>query len=197
MYKVIGLPMTRTLRVLWALEELGLPYELDPAKPQSDEARAFNPSGKVPALIVDGETITDSVAIMTFLADKHGGLTAPAGTLARAHQDAVTNMLLDEMDAILWMAARHSFILPEERRVPEIKDSLQWEFARSLERIEAKLTGDFIAGDSFTIADILLTHCLRWAHNAKFEIESAALQDYLARMQGRDAFQRLLETYAK
>jgi glutathione S-transferase len=126
MYQVIGVPKTRAFRVLWTLEELGQSYDLVPAQPQSAEARAANPSGKVPALVEDGESITDSVAIITYLADKHGALTAPAGTLARAKQDAITNMVIDEMDAILWTAARHSFILPEDRRVPEIKDSLNW-----------------------------------------------------------------------
>jgi len=196
MYKVIGKPMTRTFRVLWALEELEQPYELEDAAPQSVGIRNYNPSGKVPALVVDGTTVTDSVAIITYLSDKHGALTAPAGTLARARQDSVTNMLNDEMDALLWMAARHSFALPEEQRVPAIKDSLRWEFARSVSRVEARLTDEFIAGDRFSIADILLTHCLNWARGAKFEIESEALLAYGKRMRDRAAFQRVV-TLAK
>ncbi|TNJ46279.1 glutathione S-transferase family protein [Phaeobacter sp. B1627] len=190
MYKVIGKPMTRTFRVLWALEELGVPYALDPASPQSDAVRAYNPSGKVPVLLEDGEIITDSVAIITYLADKHGGLTAPTGSLARAKQDAITNMVIDEMDALLWTAARHSFALPEEHRVPEIKPSLRWEFGRSVARIEGRMTGDFVAGDSFTIADILLTHCLNWARGAKFDVNSERLVSYGKRMRARPAFQR-------
>ena len=192
MYHVVGLPLTRTFRVLWALEELGQPYELTPAKPQSDEARAANPSGKIPVLIEGGETITDSVAIMTYLADKHGALTAPAGTLARAKQDAMTLMVNDEMDAILWTYARHSFALPEEHRVPEVKDSLRWEFANSVKRMEAKLTSEFLAGDRFTIADILLTHCLNWARGAKLEVASEPLLAYGERMRARPAYQRVV-----
>ena len=72
MYKVYGTLNTRTLRVLWTLEELGQPYELIECKPQSDVIRAVNPTGKVPALQDGDDTITDSVAIMTYLADKHG-----------------------------------------------------------------------------------------------------------------------------
>ncbi len=195
-YKVIGKPMTRTFRVLWALEELEQPYELEDAAPQSAEIRKYNPAGKVPTLVVDGTTVTDSVAIITYLADKHGALTAPAGTLARARQDSVTNMLNDEMDALLWMAARHRFALPEEQRVPAINDSLRWEFARSVSSVEARLTDEFIAGDSFSIADILLTHCLNWARGAKFEVESEALLAYGKRMRDRAAFQRVV-TLAK
>ena len=193
MYKVIGFPLTRTFRVLWALEELGQAYELSPAKPQSDEARAANPSGKIPVLIEAGGSITDSMAIITYLADKHGALTAPAGTLARAKQDSITNMINDEMDAILWAAARHTFVLPEEHRVPEVKTSLRGEFSNSIKRVESRLTGEFIAGDQFTIADILLTHCLNWARGANFDVESEALLDYGKRMRARPAFQRVAE----
>ena len=83
--------------------------------------RAFNPAGKVPVLVVDGEPITDSTAILHYLADRHRALTYPAGTLDRARQDSLTQFLLDEFDAALWVAARHSFILPEELRMPAIK----------------------------------------------------------------------------
>ena len=83
MYTVVGAPMTRSFRVLWALEELGQPYELIPALPQSPEILEVTDSGKVPALIEGDAVLTDSTAIITYLADKHGSLTAPAGTLAR------------------------------------------------------------------------------------------------------------------
>ncbi|KUP95025.1 glutathione S-transferase family protein [Tritonibacter horizontis] len=191
MYKVIGAPLTRTFRVLWTLEELGLDYSHQPAKPQSDEARSYDAAGKVPILIEGEAVITDSLAIMTYLADKHGSLTAPAGTIARAQQDSVINLVNDELDALLWVAARHSFALPEEWRVPAIKPSLKWEFARSISRVESRLTGEYLAGDRFSIADILLTHCLNWAFGAKFEIESPALLAYGKRMRSRAAFQRV------
>ncbi|MCA0857869.1 glutathione S-transferase family protein [Phaeobacter italicus] len=191
MYTVIGKQLTRCYRVLWALEELGQEYDLNPALPQSPDVLALNPSGKVPILVEDGEAITDSTAIITYLADKHGQLTAPAGTLARAKQDAVTHLLLDELDAVLWTAARHSFILPEDKRVPEVKDSLKWEFARSLNRLEARMQGPYLMGEDFTIADIICTHCLNWAYSAKFPLENKALLEYSKRMRSRPAFQKV------
>ncbi|WP_281708060.1 glutathione S-transferase family protein [Phaeobacter italicus] len=191
MYTVIGKQLTRCYRVLWALEELGQEYDLNPALPQSPDVLALNPSGKVPILVENGEAITDSTAIITYLADKHGKLTAPAGTLARAKQDAVTHMLLDELDAVLWTAARHSFILPEDKRVPEVKDSLKWEFARSLNRLEARMQGPYLMGEDFTIADIICTHCLNWAYSAKFPLENKALLEYSKRMRSRPAFQKV------
>ncbi|KIC09409.1 glutathione S-transferase [Leisingera sp. ANG-M1] len=191
MYTVTGIPLTRTFRVLWALEELGEPYELLQHGPRSPEVQALNVSGKVPVLQAEGETITDSTAILTYLADKHGALTAPAGTVARAKQDAMTHLLLDEVDAVLWAAARHSFILPEDQRVPEVKGSLKWEFAHNLARLEGKMAGPFLMGEEFTIADIICTHCLNWARSAKFPVEGEKIQDYGRRMRAREAFQRV------
>lgn len=75
MYKLIGNPQTRTFRVIWCLEELGEPYELNAASPRSKEIAELNPSGKVPALVTDEGTIIDSTAICQYLADKHGKLT--------------------------------------------------------------------------------------------------------------------------
>ena len=109
---------------------------------------ALNPSGKVP-VFKDGDLVlTDSTAIMTYLADKHGGLTHAAGTPDRARQDALTHCILDEIDAVLWTAARHSFILPKEQRVADVKPSLMWEYAHNIERLMNRLEGPYLMGDN-------------------------------------------------
>ncbi len=79
MYTVIGPVKSRAMRVLWMLEELGEAYNHIDAAPRSDEARTYNPSGKVPALIDGAEVLTDSMAILTYLADKHGKLHRTGG----------------------------------------------------------------------------------------------------------------------
>jgi glutathione S-transferase len=191
MYKVHGTPFTRTFRVLWALEEMELPYELNPATPHSEDVRRLNASGKIPVLEVDGAVLTDSTAILTYLADKHGKFTHPAGTLERAAQDGLTQLILDEFDSVLWTASRHSFVLPEDQRCPEIKDSLKWEFARSLDRLEPRIEGPFLMGETMTIADIILSHCLNWAFSAKFPIQNEAALAYSKSMRARPAFQRV------
>ncbi|MBF9059614.1 glutathione S-transferase [Rhodobacterales bacterium HKCCSP123] len=193
-YTVIGNVKSRALRVLWTLEELGLDYEHVDAGPRSDEVTRISPAGKVPVLVVDGVPITDSVAIMTFLADRHGALTFPAGTIDRARQDSLTQMILDEIDAVLWTAARHSFVLPEELRVEGIKDSLKWEFAKSETALVRRMAedGPFLMGETMTIADILLAHCGGWAIAAKFPISEPRLRDHIAMMRDRPAFHRAL-----
>jgi glutathione S-transferase len=148
-YKVIGAVRSRTMRVLWMLEEIGVPYEHVAAAPRSEEVTRFNPAGKVPVLIADGVPITDSVAIMTFLGDRHNALTHAPGTLERARQDSLTQAIVDEFDATLWMAARHSFVLPEDMRIPEIKDSLRWEFERAQDSFFPRMAedGPYLMGD--------------------------------------------------
>lgn len=189
MYKVIGATKSRAFRVMWALEEMGEPYEHIPAAPRSDEAKTYNPSGKIPALVDGDEVLTNSMAILTYLADKHGKLTAPAGTPARARQDAMTFWLIDEFDAILWAAAKHSFILPEEKRVAAVKDVLKEEFSASAAQLATRLDGPFLAGDSLTVPDILACHCLNWAVGAGFPRVDDKLFNYGKELRQRPAFQ--------
>lgn len=191
-YTVIGGTKTRTARVLWMLEELGQSYEHLPVPPRDEAVVAFNPTGKIPVLLDDGAPITDSTAIIQYLADKHEALTFPAGTLNRARQDGFTQLILDELDAVLWTAARHSFILPEDMRLPEIKDSLKWEFERSQQTVMQRIgAGPFVMGDQMTVPDILLAHCGGWAIGAKFPV-AEPLNAYVKRMRERPAFMRFM-----
>ncbi|ARE84587.1 Glutathione S-transferase GST-6.0 [Roseovarius sp. EC-HK134] len=190
MYDVIGSRASRAFRVLWLLEEMGVGYNHMAVAPRSPEALAANPSGKIPALRDGDAVLTDSAAIMTYLADKHGQFTHAPGTVARARQDALTHQILDEIDGTLWTAARHSFVLPEEHRVPAVKDSLKWEYERNLARLSDALTGPFLQGETMTIADILLVHCLMWAGKAGFADPDDKLKDYMAMMVERPACQR-------
>ena len=192
MYKLYGSVKSRAFRVLWMLEEIGEPYEFISAAPHHPDVLALNASGKIPVLVDGDAVITDSTAIITYLADKHGKFTHPAGTIERAQQDAMTQRLLDELDALLWTAARHSFILPHDKRVPEVKDSLKWEFERNLERLGTGITGSVLQGDRFTIADIVATHCLNWAMVAGFPVENKAMRAYAKQMRERPAFKRTM-----
>ncbi|WP_299562386.1 glutathione S-transferase family protein [uncultured Sulfitobacter sp.] len=188
MYTVVGAVKSRAFRVMWMLEELGQDYDIIPAAPRSDEAKKYNPLGKVPALIDGDDVLTDSVAIMQYLADKHGALTAPAGTVARARQDAMLFWLIDEFDAILWAAAKHSFVFPEENRVPEIKPSLRAEFARSAMSLSERLEGPYLMGDEITVPDLLAVHCINWSIGAGFERVDDTLGKWASKMRERPAF---------
>jgi glutathione S-transferase len=194
MYKVIGTSKNRTMRVYWALEEMGLDYEMVLIPPRSEEVLALNPSGKVPCLIADGEAIIDSVAIIQFLADKHGKMTFPAGTIKRAQQDSFTQFCVDEVEGALWTAAKNSFIHPEELRVPAIKPTAKYAFANAMKTLETRLgDNEFVMGDTFTIPDLLLGHCANWAMGAKFDIPEGPVAEYFKRITSRPAYQRAKE----
>jgi glutathione S-transferase len=197
MYTLVGSPRSRTMRVAWALEEIGAPYEWRPAPPRSEAILALNPSGKVPALIVDGRVLVDSVAIVQFLADRHGAMTHPAGTIERGEQDSFTQFVVDEVDGALWLAAKHSFVLPEELRVPAVKAAARHEFGRAMETLAARL-GDrpFLTGDRFTVPDLILGHCAGWAERAKFTLPGGPVGACLERVRERPALARALEAAA-
>lgn len=190
-YTLIGNPKTRAFRVLWALEELELEYTIIPDPPRGEIVSRHNPTGKIPVLLVAGEPIIDSVAIMTFLADRHGGMTHPAGTIARARQDSFTQFLCDEMDGALWTYARNSFVNPEEYRSKDIGPILKWEFARSMDALSQRLgENEFLAGEIFTVPDLLLAHLAGWAERAGFDLRHDNIREHAARMRARPAYRR-------
>lgn len=198
MYKVIGHPRARSMRVLWMLEELGAEYELDPSSPQSEKVRAANPLGKIPVLMDGDDALTDSVAIVTYLTDKHGKFTAPAGTVARARQDGITQFCVDEIEGALWTAAKNSFVNPEEHRCAEIRPVCEYEFDKAVASLE-RILGDneFATGDSFSVADIIIGHSMGWAKNAKFEVKSPKVAAYVERVRARPALARAMKRGAE
>lgn len=197
MYDVIGSSTSRAFRVMWLLEELGQPYNYIPEAPQSEMVRGLNPSGKIPILRDSDATITDSTAILTYLADKHGALTYPAGTAERAQQDSFTQTLLDEIETQLWVASRHSFILPKDKRVPEVKPTLMWEYERNMKLMMARCKGPYLMGEMFTIPDIILTHCATWAKAAGFPTDNEDLLAYIKTTRARPGFQSLMAKIKK
>lgn len=192
MYTLIGSPQTRAFRVLWCLEELGAHYEIVPAMPATDDAKKYNPSGKVPALLVDDEVIIDSVAICQFLADRHGELTYPAGSIERAKMDSWIHFAADEVDHACWVWAKHDWIYPDPLKAENVKEACVYEFARAMTTLEARLgDNDYVMGDKFTIPDIIFGQCAGWGENmCKFELPGGKVGAYFERLRARPALQR-------
>ncbi len=91
------------------------------------------------------------------------------------------------------MAARHSFVLPEELRHAAIKNTLRWEFERSQKTLVHRMgDGPFLMGEVMTVPDIILTHCGNWALGAKFPMVEHKLTEYLERMRNRPAYLRAM-----
>ena len=187
-YVLYGTRNSRAFRVLWMLEELRAEYEHRPVAPRSEDLTAVSPRGKIPVLVDGDHVLPDSSAILTWLADRHSAFTFPAGSTDRARQDAWTFRILDELEGQLWTAAKHSFILPEAERVPEVKPACKAEFARNVAALAEEIEGPFLMGETMTVPDFILTHCAGWAQNAKFPDLPDRLLAYLDPIRARAAF---------
>jgi glutathione S-transferase len=133
--KLYGYRNGRTLRALWALEEVEAPYEyveVDVMRGEGREASflQLNPGGKVPVLVDDTAVITESAAICMHIAEKYprSGLLPPVGTPQLTDSYVWISFVLTELDAPLWTIAKHRFGLPKDRRVPEVIETAAWEF---------------------------------------------------------------------
>ncbi|MBB5018095.1 glutathione S-transferase [Chitinivorax tropicus] len=199
--KIYGTSNSRSTRVLWVAEEAGIAYDYESVDLKSGAARSepylsINPAGKVPAL-VDGELVlTESAAICNYLAHcaPQSGLLPPEGTKERALVDRWSYFAMTEMDAPLWVMTKHTFIYPEDMRVPAIVTVAMGEFARAVGVLDKGLgEREFIVGDRFTVADVLLGHCLSWAKAFQVPIESERVMSYAKQLWSRPALARARE----
>lgn len=188
----------RSLRALWTLEELGLPYDLHvltfPPRLSDPNFLEVNPLGTVPYMI-DGETrMTESTGITHYLAQKYG-----AGSLAVAPDDPAYGDFLNWLyhsDATLTfpqtLVLRYGRFEPKERRQPQVvADYTQWYLAR-LKLVNTRLeTSDWLCAGRFTAADIAVGYALYLGEIIGIsEHYKPQTQAYLDRLKARDAFQR-------
>lgn len=198
MYKLYGSPASRAARVVWALEEIGAPYEMISAKPHSDAVLAVNPGGKIPVLMDGDQSIFDSTAILLYLAEKHGALGFPATLKQRTRMMSMVCFAIDDVELPLWTMAKHSFILPEKLRAADaIRPACHHDFAAAMQRLETYLgDGAFIMGDEFTAPDIILGHLGGWAKASGFPAPEGAVADYMTRIRARPGWDAVAKARA-
>jgi len=188
--KLYGCPRTRTIRALWALEFVGADYDfvvvdLSKGEGRAPEFLAINPNGKVPVLEDGGHYLSESAAICTYLGERFpdSGLVPRAGSTEKARYLQWCFFVIGELEQPLWTLAKHKFVLPKQRRVPEIAATAEWEFARAVEVLSAGLVDhDYILGDTFSAADILVAHTLSWARIAKLPLGHDSVEAYADRL---------------
>ncbi len=192
----------RGFRIVWLLEEMGLPYRLRPVDllagvEKDTEFLAVNPAGFIP-VIQDGDvTMVESIAIMEYLMARYGpALLAPA-----PHDPAFPayQQFLHLGEAGL--AASMYFVVVSRNLAPEAERQ-NWGARMALEVFESRLglvtrqlaRSPYLAGETFTAADISVTYALEFAQRgAGFAFGEAELA-YVARTSGRAAYQRAMET---
>ena len=201
MLVVYGFPNSRSSRVVWAMEEAGVEYEyvhvdLKAGAGWQPEYLALNAGGKVPTLVDGDFVLFESGAICSYLGDRFPatGLTPAAGSLERARYNQWCYFVMSELEQPVWTIGKHTFVLPERWRVPAVLDTARWEFSVAA-RILAEGLGrrEFIVGDRFTAADILIAHTLAWARAFKLPLEHDNLEAYFARLLARPAWIRARE----
>jgi len=198
MYTLYGYPKTRSVRVAWALEELGLPYDyeavdLKAGEHLSDTFKALTPSAKIPVLVTPDGALSESAAIVTFLAEKHGMhefIPEPASFM-RAKYEQVMVFLVSELEQPLWSMAKHTFALPEAQRIPQMLHTAQWEFAKALNAFSLMLAdNEFVCGNTFTMADVIAGHVLSWARGSKQDLAYDNVKAYAERILSRPAYEK-------
>ncbi|MCW3171597.1 glutathione S-transferase family protein [Shewanella subflava] len=195
-----GTPRSRALRVSWLLEELNVDWQfrfINFAKGdnRSKAFLALNPSGKMP-VIEDGDLVlTESAAILRYLAEKYGkGQFLPQpGTVQSAKHEEWVSFVICELEQALWSMGKHRFALPEEQRLTTMLPVATFEFDRAAKIAESWVPeSGYLLGEQFTVADVLLTQTLMWATAFKQTIPPK-LGAYLARVQTRPALVAVLE----
>lgn len=182
MITLYSFPHSRSLRVAWTLEELGLEYHcehiaLDKGEGQKAEHLARHPDGKVPVIEDGALTLFESASICRYLAEHYGdGALLPHDPAACAQVDQWLSFIITEIEQPLWNQAKHTFALPQDRRVPAVLPVCAWEFQRALAALERRYDGqEVLVGNTFTIADVFLTHTLSWAASAKHRLPASLL----------------------
>ncbi len=207
MITIYGVLRSRATRPVWLMREMGEKFDLVPviqsyrlADPQAADAPfntasaaflAVNPQGQVPVMVDGDLVLTESMAIALYLARKFGGPLAPAS-------------LAEEGEAMQWGFVAISAVegpaldilyvhQNDQQDTPEGAAKLATgsaALARPFARIEAHLQGrDWLMGGRFTVADILLAECVRYAQpHAPALAAFPALQGWIARCQARPAF---------
>ncbi len=186
----------RPIRVVWTLEELGLPYDLvimTPEEAASDEHRTRHPLGRVPVLEDDEGPIFESAALCVHVADMHpeAGLLPSAGTHDRAlvYQWAFFAMTEIEPPAIESRRRRDNY--------PELADAAAERVHRGVSAIDNVLqSADYLVADRFTVADIIASGVVRLAARAGAYQPSGKIADYLSVMEARPARQRAAAKFA-
>jgi glutathione S-transferase len=196
----------RGLRVIWLLEEMGLPYRLRPVNLLEDitkdtEFLAINPCGFIPALVDGDVTMVESIAIMEYLIARHGPDSKRAAPLAPAPTDPAYGLYqqflhLGEagLAGMLYFHVITKNIAPEGQRDNWTSRESVEIFKNRLQLVTRQLArAPYMAGEAFTAADISITYALTFAQAAGGLTLGEAEKAYWARTTGRPAYKRAMD----
>ena len=192
----------RTLRVHWILNELSIPYQSVKVLPdseysKSDEYKKINLTGKILSLKIDGIYLFESAAICLYLTERFGDKnTIPVlGTIERARLYQWCFFVMTELDAhTLYILSKHGGALKERYGASEVAVKTAREgFETQITKVENELKDgrEFLLGDTFSVADILLGTCIESATRLKSYVAintPSICIKYWERLKYREAF---------
>jgi glutathione S-transferase len=211
MITVHHLENSRSQRILWLLEELGLPYEIRIYRRNKatflapPELKAIHPLGKSPVITDDGKVIAESALIIDYLVDKYGkGMLKPVNEdellrykywLHYTEGSLMTPLLMTLVFQKVQDSPMPFFVKPVAKRIADSvrKNWIRPQLKLHFDFLEAEIskTGWFV-GDSFTAADIMLTYPLEAAQE-RGGLKRPRLEAFLRKMTERPAYKRALE----
>ena len=195
MIKLYGIPRSRTARVIWMLEELQVPYELVPVSFIGDSRKPeylkINPNGHIPALQDGGLTLFESLAINLYLARKYDKGLWPKTVEGEAKAYQWSIWAMTELEEPLLTVLMNRAFLPEDQRDAKKAADAAERFKTPLNVLEGQLTGDWLAGKEFSVADLNVASVLGWANLGGLELTPKA-QAWLGRCTQRPGYARFL-----
>ncbi|MGH9612845.1 MAG: glutathione S-transferase family protein [Bryobacteraceae bacterium] len=200
MLQLYGNPRSRAMRCLWMLEEMGEPYELMEKSTraddlQTDEYRRLNPNARIPTL-VDGDVVLwESMAINLYLAQKYQGPMHFAESKAFGLAAQWSFWAVLEIEALLLDLLQHRAVLPDFARDPSYAERDALLLRKPLGVLNDALAGqDYLAGASFTVADLNVAGILAWGKMARLDLSAHPLLDrWLDGCLARPAYGRVRE----
>jgi glutathione S-transferase len=183
---------TRALRVRWTLQELGVEFDavrvdLPAGENLSPEFLRLNPAAKLPVLVDGNQVLTESAAIVLYLAEKYPeGRLLPASLTERAQAYRWLLFTVTELEQPLWRMARHGFIYPEEKRSPQDIRLAREDFRPMVEVLDRHMQGrSYVVGDAATVTDFVLAYTLDWANEETLLEDFPELRRYMENMYRR------------
>lgn len=192
-YRLFYSPGAASLCVHWLMIELGVPHALEPVKlgEASTEYRKLNPQGRVPTLVIDGEALTESGALLMLLAERHpeaGFVAADRARWIEAHL---------YLSSTLAPAFRDWFYA-EKDGDPAGADAVRALARSRIEGVWTDLDGrladgrPYLLGETISTVDLQALMLMRWSRNMEKPATSwPRLAPYIDRLRARQAFQEV------
>jgi glutathione S-transferase/3-isopropylmalate dehydratase len=195
MLKIFHAPRSRSLRIVWLCEEMGVPYESVAVnfRDPSPEFLAVNPLRSLPVM-QDGEvSMIESVAMMLYIMAKYGPTDLALKVEDPGYPKYLQFLMFGEAGLAMYgnPLVATKFFAPEDKRDNWTAEYLKNTFARRLAFVETNL-GDslYITGNRFTAADISVGYSIGMAGFAADIELSPKLKSYHERLKSRPAYQR-------